>query len=167
MMRLLAAYACGLLFALGLGISGMTQPEKVLGFLDLFGTWDPSLALVMAGAVGVNFVLYRLTSRRPRPVLEREFVIPSRRRINGRLVGGAALFGIGWGLAGYCPGPAVAAAGGGMLPAAVFLLAMLAGMWLFLKVPGEEPRPESPGAHTGTTGDSGAAAAVTQESSRS
>lgn len=140
-MRLLAVYLCGVVFALGLGIAGMTQPGKVIAFLDIFGDWDPSLAFVMGGAVGVNLLLYRFTLRRSRPLLEPAFVVPSRRRINARLLGGAALFGVGWGLSGYCPGPALTTSVSGAVPVLVFVAAMLAGMLIFQKLPGEEPRP--------------------------
>ncbi len=143
MKRLLAVYGCGVLFALGLGISGMTQPTKVIGFLDILGDWDPSLIFVMGGAVGINLVLYRLTMKRPEPLLEDAFVIPSRRHINARLVGGAALFGIGWGLSGYCPGPALVASVSGWPSVLSFLGAMLAGMFLFQRFQGEEPRPDT------------------------
>ncbi len=147
-MRLLAVYLCGVLFALGLGVAGMTQPTKVIAFLDILGDWDPSLAFVMGGAVGVNLLLYRLTLRRRRPLLEEAFVIPSRRAINARLLGGAALFGVGWGLSGYCPGPALVASVSGAAPVLAFVAAMVAGMLVFQKLPGEEPRPEEsrPGA---------------------
>ncbi len=141
MKRLLAAYGCGVLFALGLGISGMTQPTKVIGFLDVLGDWDPSLIFVMGGAVSINLLLYRLTMKRARPLLEDAFVIPSRRHINARLVCGAALFGIGWGLSGYCPGPALVASVSGMTSVLAFLGAMLIGMFLFQRFQGEEPRP--------------------------
>ena len=144
-MRLLSVYLCGLLFALGLGISGMTNPTKVIGFLDIAGDWDPSLIFVMGGAVGINLILYRLTLRRNRPLLEEAFVIPSHRRINARLVGGAALFGAGWGLSGYCPGPALVAAVTGWPSVLAFVAAMLAGMLLFQRIPGEEPRPVEKG----------------------
>ncbi len=140
-MRLLSIYLCGLIFALGLGISGMTQPTKVIGFLDIAGDWDPSLIFVMGGAVGVNLVLYRLTMRRRRPLLDSAFVIPSHRHINARLVGGAALFGMGWGLSGYCPGPALVASVTGWPSVLAFVAAMLGGMLLFQRLPGEEPRP--------------------------
>jgi uncharacterized membrane protein YedE/YeeE len=97
----------GLLFGAGLLLSGMADPAKVLNFLDLFGTWDPSLAFVMAGAVGVAFLGYRLAFRRASPLLAPEFKVSERAPIDGRLLGGAALFGVGWGLTGFCPGPAV------------------------------------------------------------
>lgn len=127
--NLLAALLCGVVFAAGLLIGGMTQPSKVVGFLDLLGDWDPSLAFVMGGALLVHTLAGRVIRRRARPILDTQFHVPSRRDLDRRLIAGAALFGIGWGLAGYCPGPALvslAAAG----PALIFVLAMLAGMGL-------------------------------------
>ncbi|PTL82767.1 YeeE/YedE family protein [Vitiosangium sp. GDMCC 1.1324] len=121
----------GLLFALGLGLGGMTQPSRVLGFLDVTGAWDPSLAFVMAGALGVHAVLQRLIRRRKAPVLAAHFPAISRTRVDGRLVTGAALFGVGWGLAGYCPGPAFTALATGGREAVLFTLSMLGGMLLF------------------------------------
>jgi uncharacterized membrane protein YedE/YeeE len=123
-----AALLSGLLFALGLGLGGMTQPAKVVGFLDVAGHWDPSLACVMAGALAVHGLLGRLVRRRPAPVLASRFVLPTRTDLDGSLLVGAALFGVGWGLVGFCPGPAVTALGGGMPEAAMFVPAMLAGM---------------------------------------
>jgi len=130
-MRLLVAFLAGLLFAIGLVISGMTLPSKVVGFLDVFGHWDPSLAFVMLGAVGVYATLSRLIARRTKPVLSDSFQIPASGAIDGRLVAGAAIFGVGWGLAGYCPGPAVVSAGSGSRSALVFVSAMLGGMLLY------------------------------------
>lgn len=135
-MQLLAVFLCGVLFAVGLGVAGMTQPAKIIAFLDITGEWDPSLMFVMAGAVGVNIVLYRFTLKRGRPLLDTEFTIPSRRHINGRLLGGAALFGVGWGLSGYCPGPAWVSSVTGWT-------SVLAGMLLFQLLQTEEPRPDS------------------------
>ena len=106
-MRLFSSFGAGLLFALGLGLSGMTDPSKVRGFLDLFGAWDPSLMLVMGGAVGVGLVLTRLALKRKTPVLDARFHLPTQTAVDVPLVAGAALFGVGWGLSGYCPGPAV------------------------------------------------------------
>ena len=123
-----AALVAGLVFALGLGLGGMTQPAKVIGFLDVGGDWDPSLACVMAGALLVHGLLVRLVLRRPAPVLAPRFVLPSRSDLDRPLIAGAALFGVGWGLGGFCPGPAVTALGGGMPEAVVFVSAMLAGM---------------------------------------
>lgn len=101
------AFASGLVFALGLGLGGMLQPSKVLAFLDFTGNWDPSLAFVMAGAIGVHFVFARAPLRRDRPVVGTEFAMPLETRVTGQLAFGAALFGAGWGTAGYCPGPAL------------------------------------------------------------
>ncbi|RYZ37017.1 MAG: YeeE/YedE family protein [Myxococcaceae bacterium] len=131
MKALLSAGGCGLLFALGLGLGGMTQPEKVLGFLDVAGTWDPSLAMVMMGAVGVHAVLLRLIRRRPAPVLAPRFPAPPSTRVDTALIVGAALFGVGWGLVGYCPGPAFVSVVTGGRDVLLFVLSMLAGMGLF------------------------------------
>jgi uncharacterized protein len=129
-MRPWIAFAAGLLFGLGLSLGGMTQPAVVLGFLDIFGAWDPRLIFVMAGAVLTTAVGYRLLLRRPRPLLAERFQWPVSRRIDARLVGGAALFGIGWGIAGYCPGPALASLGAGVPALLILVACMLAGWWL-------------------------------------
>lgn len=129
-MNLLVPLLAGVLFGAGLAIGGMTQPEKVVGFLDLAGRWDPSLAFVMGGALLVSAPMFALARRRGRPLLEDRFYLPTRQDIDGRLVGGAVLFGIGWGLAGYCPGPAIASLSAAQLPTAVFCVAMIAGMGL-------------------------------------
>jgi uncharacterized membrane protein YedE/YeeE len=129
-MKWLTLFLSGLLFALGLGIAGMTQPQKVIDFLDITGNWDPSLMFVMGGAVGVNMVLYRLTRRRPCPLYSNRFTTPRQRSINWRLVLGAAIFGCGWGISGYCPGPALVSTTAATGAIAVFVLAMLAGMQL-------------------------------------
>jgi len=126
----LAAFAAGLLFAVGLAISGMTQPTKVVGFLDVTGNWDPSLAMVMAGALAVYVVAFPLIRKRSAPLLSAAFDIPTRRDFTVPLVGGAVLFGLGWGVAGFCPGPAVAALGAGMSESYLFVGTMLAGMWI-------------------------------------
>jgi uncharacterized membrane protein YedE/YeeE len=125
----LVAFLSGGLFALGLGVAGMTRPEKVLGFLDLLGDWDPSLALVMVGAIAVHALAHRV--RTGRPLLGGTFQLPTRRDIDVRLVMGAALFGVGWGLAGYCPGPGLVSLAGPLPVAALFVGAMLGGMALF------------------------------------
>ena len=130
MSAVLAAFAAGLVFGLGLVVSGMTNPAKVIGFLDLFGDWDPSLALVMGAALAVTAIGYRLVWRRARPLAGTGFQLPASRRLDARLAGGAALFGIGWGLLGLCPGPAVAALASGEGVVLVFLLAMALGMAL-------------------------------------
>lgn len=144
-MRLLTVFLSGILFSLGLGISGMTQPTKVIGFLDVFGDWDPSLMCVMAGAVGVNLVLYRLSIKRLRPLLAPAFTVPSKRPINAPLIGGAVLFGIGWGLSGYCPGPALVSAVTGWGSVLAFVGAMLAGMILFQRLQARRIYPEAAG----------------------
>ena len=128
MFRAVSLLLIGGFFGLGLAISGMLNPAKVAGFLDLFGVWDPSLAFVMGGGVIANFIGHRVVMRRPLPVFGAGFRIPTNSRIDGRLLSGAALFGIGWGLGGLCPGPAVASLA--MAPAEVglFVLMMLAGL---------------------------------------
>jgi uncharacterized membrane protein YedE/YeeE len=126
-----ASLGAGLLFGLGLVISGMADPAKVLGFLDLAGAWDPSLALVMAGAIGVGLPAFALAKRRTQSLLGAPMQLPAARSIDRRLVGGSVLFGIGWGLAGFCPGPALVALGLGRWEAALFVAAMLAGMAAF------------------------------------
>ncbi len=150
-LRQVVVFLSGFIFALGLGIAGMTQPAKVIGFLDFTGKWDASLAMVMLGAIAVHLVAFRLIRRRARPVLAPAFSVPSSERIDRRLVIGAGLFGLGWGLAGYCPGPAlVSLATGGRV--VVLVLGMLGGMvlyeaWLRARRSAAgrdpEPRPES------------------------
>ena len=136
----LAGFACGLLFGLGLVISGMSNPAKVLNFLDLFGTWDPSLAFVMAGAVATTFLGYRLVWRRRAPILARSFDLPTSTRIDRSLVLGAALFGLGWGLSGFCPGPAWTALPLFAPGTLVFVPAMLIGLWLGSHLRGRSSR---------------------------
>jgi uncharacterized membrane protein YedE/YeeE len=126
-MRSLIGLVSGLLFGAGLAISGMIQPAKVLSFLDVAGAWDPSLALVMAGALAVTFAGYRLALSRPQPLYDSKFHLPTASRVDARLLAGAALFGLGWGLGGYCPGPALAAAGGLSQGTLVFLAGLVAG----------------------------------------
>ncbi len=120
----------GALFGLGLALSGMTLPERVIGFLDFAGTWNPSLALVMVGAISVHLVLLRVITRRKAPLFDARFHLPTRRDIDARLVIGAALFGVGWGLGGFCPGPGLVSLAAGVFPAIVFVAAMTAGMLL-------------------------------------
>ena len=127
-MLILACYVCGFVFGIGLLVSGMMQPTKVLAFLDIFGAWDPSLAVVMAAALAVSGVGYRLAQRRPGPVLMPKFDIPTRTDIDAPLIAGAALFGIGWGLVGLCPGPALENLATLSPPVIVFCIAMIAGM---------------------------------------
>ena len=129
-MRWLTVFITGFIFALGLGISGMTQPGKVIGFLDVFGNWDPSLLFVMMGAIGINIILYRLTMRRRGPIFAANFTVPRLRRLSPQLFTGSILFGIGWGLAGYCPGPALVSTASGAGSIFMFIAAMLTGMFL-------------------------------------
>lgn len=124
----LSAALAGALFGAGLVISGMSDPNKVLAFLDVLGRWDPSLLVVMAAAMGTTFVGYRLVWRRARPLVADQFHVPTRKDIDLRLVGGATLFGLGWGLAGYCPGPALTALVIAPAEAAWFVAAMILGM---------------------------------------
>jgi hypothetical protein len=124
----LTAFLTGLLFGVGLILSGMTDPSKITGFLDLAGAWDPSLAFVMGGAVLVGSAGFRLAEGRPTSVLGGLLQLPGTRGVDARLVLGSAVFGVGWGLAGFCPGPAIVAFGAGYDKAAVFVIAMLAGM---------------------------------------
>jgi len=129
--EVIASLAAGLLFGAGLLVSGMANPAKVLGFLDLFGAWDPSLALVMAGAVGVGLVGFAFGGAKERSALGLPMRLPASAPIDRRLVAGAAVFGVGWGLAGFCPGPALVALATGSPRAILFVASMLAGMALF------------------------------------
>lgn len=124
-------YLIGVLFGLGLMISGMTNPAKILAFLDLSGAWDPSLIFVMGGAVLVGLIAFYLAKNRTQSFLGGAMHIPTRRDIDRPLIIGSALFGVGWGLAGFCPGPALVSLGSGELKALVFVVAMLGGMLLF------------------------------------
>lgn len=128
MPRILAALLCGLLFGAGLSVSGMINPAKVLNFLDLAGHWDASLVFVMAGAVAVTFVGYRLVFGRERPLFGEDFSLPSSVELDERLLLGATIFGAGWGVAGYCPGPALASLLSGKPATLIFLAAMLIGL---------------------------------------
>jgi uncharacterized membrane protein YedE/YeeE len=125
------AFLAGLVFGMGLIVSGMVSPAKVLGFLDLAGHWDPSLALVMVGAIAVGAGGFAVAGRRKLTLLRTPMLLPTTRVINPRLVVGSLLFGVGWGLAGFCPGPALVALGTGQFKALVFVAAMLAGMLLY------------------------------------
>ena len=129
MKKLFAALISGGLFGAGLTMGGMVNPLKVLNFLDLAGHWDPSLALVMGGGLGVTLISFRWVLARPSPVLTEQFSLPVNNRIDLKLLVGSALFGIGWGLGGYCPGPAVAALGFGLLEPWLFVAALLVGSY--------------------------------------
>jgi uncharacterized protein len=131
MLMVFTSLLAGLVFGLGLILSGMANPAKVLGFLDLAGSWNPSLAFVMAGAVAVGLIAFAVARRRTLTWLGAAMQLPTSRDMDRRLVMGSALFGIGWGVAGFCPGPGLVALGMGELKALVFVLAMLAGMVIF------------------------------------
>lgn len=130
MKGLAAALGGGAVFGVGLAVSGMTKPSKVVGFLDLFGAWDASLAFVMMGAIAVHLVAHRLITRRASPLFDRRFHLPTRKDLDARLVLGAVVFGVGWALAGFCPGPALVSAAGGTVAALGFVVAMTVGMKL-------------------------------------
>ena len=132
----LSAFFAGLLFGLGLLLAGMADPAKVLAFLDLAGDWDPSLALVMAGAIGAAALPLNLAQRRTKALLGGAMHLPTRRDLDARLVGGSLLFGVGWGVAGICPGPALAILLAGHWQALLFVAAMLAGMLIFTALEG-------------------------------
>ena len=135
MPQVVVALLAGTLFGIGLTVSQMINPEKVLSFLDFFGDWDPSLALVMLGAVGVSAVVFRLALKQPRPVLAAAFQVPSRSDVDGRLIAGGVIFGLGWGLVGWCPGPAIASLAFIQVESFVFVAAMIAGMLLYRLLP--------------------------------
>ena len=144
-MQVASALLAGIVFGAGLSIAGMTNPAKVLAFLDVAGRWDPTLAFVMAGAVAVSAAGYALTGRLGRPWLGGAFGIPTRRDLDPALLGGAALFGVGWGLVGLCPGPALANLSRGSVEVAIFVSAMLAGTLLQRLVMRERAAAGSPG----------------------
>lgn len=135
MARILASLVSGLLFGGGLTVSQMINPAKILNFLDIFGAWDPSLAFVLGGAAGVTLLAFPVVLRRPAPVLAPRFYLPSKTDIDARLLGGAVLFGVGWGLIGLCPGPALAALSVEFRSVALFVMAMIVGAALVRLVP--------------------------------
>ena len=151
---LVAALVSGLLFGFGLALSGMTRTEKVRGFLDFFGRWDPSLMFVMGGAVMVHAIAYRVVARRRAPLFSEAFQVPTRRDVTARLVLGSALFGIGWALGGFCPGPGITSLITGSPAAAAFVVAMVAGVALTDALTPDEGRasllPEVPTFDAGT-----------------
>ncbi len=126
-----SAFISGLIFSVGLAVSGMTLPQKVVGFLDFFGNWDPSLMFVMVGAISVHFITYRLARKRKSPLFDTTFHVPDKKELTPALVFGAFLFGTGWGLGGFCPGPAIAALGNFQLRPFLFVIFMILGMFLF------------------------------------
>jgi uncharacterized protein len=130
-MTMFTSLLAGLVFGLGLIVSGMANPAKIHGFLDLAGRWDPSLAFVMTGAIAVGVIAFAMANKRTVSLIGAEMKLPSARHIDRRLVVGSALFGIGWGVAGFCPGPGLVALGMGEAKAVVFVAAMLAGMAVF------------------------------------
>lgn len=130
MKSLLTSFCSGIVFAIGLGISGMTRPVKVIGFLDFFGAWDASLAFVMVGAIAVYFLAYRLSGHMSSPLLAPDFSLPKRSDLDVKLIVGAAIFGAGWGLGGFCPGPALVSLASGTLPVFIFVISMGIGMYV-------------------------------------
>lgn len=133
-MKIIVALVAGILFGLGLCLGGMTQPGVVLGFLDIFGAWNARLVFVMAAAVLTTAAGYRWVLRREKPLFEATFHIPQSQRLDRRLLGGAAIFGIGWGTSGYCPGPALASLSAGVPSLYLFVVAMAGGWWIASKV---------------------------------
>ena len=129
-MRFLSTYLIGLIFGVGISISGMANPAKVLNFFDVAGTWDPSLIFVMGGALVTTFIGYKIVFGRSAPLYERGFSVPGNRRVDARLIGGSAVFGIGWGIAGFCPGGALPALGTGRWEVFAFTAALIAGIVL-------------------------------------
>lgn len=130
----LTAFLVGLIFSIGLAIAGMTQPQKIIGFLDFFGNWDPSLLFVMIGAVGLHLISYRLIRSRAHPVLSKEWHVPTRTQLTPSLMIGSAIFGIGWGLSGFCPGPGITSLASFETRPFIFVLFMLIGMFVFRQV---------------------------------
>lgn len=126
-----ASFLTALLFGLGLGVGGMTMPAKIFGFLDVTGNWDPSLLFVMVGAIAVHAVSFRLITKKSSPILTTKFQIPTAKDIDKRLVLGSMIFGLGWGLGGFCPGPAIVASVSGHASVLVFVLSMIGGMYIF------------------------------------
>lgn len=128
-MHLIVIYLIGVIFGTGIVLSGMANPAKVINFFDVAGAWDPSLAFVMGGALVVTFVGYRMVFGRERPIFEGRFVLPTARNLDARLIGGSAVFGVGWGIAGFCPGGALPALGTGRIEVILFVAALLGGIF--------------------------------------
>lgn len=127
----IVSFIVGLIFAAGLAVSGMTQPQKVIGFLDLFGNWDPSLVFVMGGAIFVHALVYFFATKKPHPIFDTQWNIPTKKEITPALIIGSTLFGMGWGLGGFCPGPALTSLGTLSQPVFVFVGSMIVGMLVF------------------------------------
>lgn len=128
-MHLIFVYLIGVIFGTGIVLSGMANPAKVINFFDVAGSWDPSLAFVMGGALVVTFVGYRIVFGRARPIFEGRFVLPTARNLDARLIGGSAVFGVGWGIAGFCPGGALPALGTGRIEVILFVMALIGGIF--------------------------------------
>jgi uncharacterized protein len=143
-MKTFSSFIAGLIFGIGLIIAGMANPAKIISFLDLAGAWDPSLALVMAGAIAVGSIAFAFTKNRTQSLLGDAMQWPSKRTIDTRLVAGSALFGVGWGIAGICPGPALVLVGSGSVKGLIFFVAMIVGMGLFIFL--ERITPKTPAA---------------------
>ncbi len=127
----LAIFLSGMLFAIGLGVAGMTLPSRVIGFLDIFGAWDPTLVFVMVGGIGVHAAAYRMIAHRPSPIFEAKFHIPARHAVDRKLLVGSAIFGIGWGIGGYCPGPGLVSLASFRPEPVLFVAAMVVGILTF------------------------------------
>lgn len=130
----IAALVVGFVFAIGLGLSGMTQPQKVIGFLDLFGQWDPSLIFVMVGAIVIHFITFKIIRKRNSPLFSSQWHVPTKKEITPALMIGAFIFGVGWALGGFCPGPAITSMASFDKTPFVFVISMIAGMFLFRQV---------------------------------
>lgn len=131
MRDLLVSFACAALFGCGLVVAGMTQPKKVIGFLDIFGTWDPSLLFVMIGAIAVHAISYRFIAKRKSPLLSAHFHLPTRKDVDWKLLLGSAVFGVGWGLGGFCPGPALVGLASKQRPVLIFVICMIGGIYAY------------------------------------
>lgn len=158
-LRLASVFGAGLVFALGLGLSGMTQPDKVVGFLDITGDWKPELMFVMGGAIAVHLIAYLVVPRLKKPLFEPRFSVPTRKDVTFRLIAGSLLFGAGWGLAGYCPGPALVSSVSGSRDVLMFVVAMLGGMVLVNVIDTVRARARS----TSAEGSGGEASAPTAQ----
>lgn len=125
------SFLVGLLFAIGLGISGMTKPQKVIGFLDIFGNFDPSLIFVMIGAISTHFIAYKLIRKKATPIFQKEWLVPNKKEITPSLIIGSFIFGVGWAIGGYCPGPSVVSLTTLKIEPLIFVICMILGMFIF------------------------------------